>query len=185
MKAIIYTPIPWLEWRYSITEYGDVISYLNWNHNWKHIIAYKNKYTWYVQIALMKNKKCVTYKIHRLVALTYIPNPNNFPVVRHLDNNKHNNHVSNLDWCTHSTNVQQKHDDWLHPVTERMRESSRQKWYAQRKKIMQLTKEWTICQIYESVKMASRITWIAQWNISMVAVWRDKSAGGYNWKFLT
>lgn len=46
-------------------------------------------------------------KVHRLVALTFIPNPNNYPIVCHKDNNPSNNHVNNLYWGTQSQNMQQ------------------------------------------------------------------------------
>ena len=48
-------------------------------------------------------KKRIT--IHRLVAQTFIPNPNNYPEVNHKDEDKNNNSVSNLEWCTRLYNI--------------------------------------------------------------------------------
>lgn len=53
-------------------------------------------------VSLGKGNKCY---IHRLVAETFIPNPNNLPEVDHKDTNGLNNAVNNLQWCTHDTNM--------------------------------------------------------------------------------
>nr|DAV90820.1 MAG TPA: homing endonuclease [Caudoviricetes sp.] len=58
----------------------------------------------YKCIKLSKNQKYYPLKVHRLVALAFIPNPNNYECVNHKDENKQNNTVSNLEWCTKKYN---------------------------------------------------------------------------------
>ena len=55
-------------------------------------------------INLCKNNIKFYKFIHRLVALTFIPNPENKPCVNHIDGNKQNNFINNLEWCTRSEN---------------------------------------------------------------------------------
>ena len=59
----------------------------------------------YKRISLCKNGKEKKYSIHRLVAEAFLPNPDNLPVVNHKDENKLNNNVENLEWCTQEYNV--------------------------------------------------------------------------------
>lgn len=54
----------------------------------------------YIRTTMSKNKKKKTKKLHRLVAEAFVPNPNNYPEVNHLDETKDNNHVDNLEWIT-------------------------------------------------------------------------------------
>lgn len=54
----------------------------------------------YYEVALSKNNKKRFLKVHRLIAITFIPNLNNLPSVNHKDENKLNNNVNNLEWCT-------------------------------------------------------------------------------------
>lgn len=63
-----------------------------------------NKYGYKV-VGLWENGKQSTYTVHRLVALAFIPNPDNKPCVNHIDGDKGNNLVSNLEWCTYSENT--------------------------------------------------------------------------------
>jgi hypothetical protein len=64
---------------------------------------HKNGYKF---VCLAKEGKTKLCTVHRLVAIAYIPNPNNYPIVMHLDNDPTNNHISNLQWGTHYMNSQ-------------------------------------------------------------------------------
>ena len=59
----------------------------------------------YALVVLMKNNKRHNKLVHRLVAEAFINNPENYAVVNHIDGNKQNNNVSNLEWCSTSYNV--------------------------------------------------------------------------------
>ena len=99
---------------YYITEYGTVycnnpINGLgNLRSSEMRLLKHKINYSGYHQVTLydkITNKK--GYKrVHRLVAEAYIPNPLNLPSVNHIDENKSNNHISNLEWCSHQHNAE-------------------------------------------------------------------------------
>ena len=61
-------------------------------------------YKGYLRLSLCKEGKLKLFRIHRLVAEAFIPNPNNLPQVNHKDENKENNCISNLEWCTNEYN---------------------------------------------------------------------------------
>lgn len=68
----------------------------------------------YEYVTLVKNKKRKNYYIHRLVAFTFLPNPNNYEYVNHLDYNTKNNIVSNLELCTQKNNVNYSIENMKH-----------------------------------------------------------------------
>lgn len=59
----------------------------------------------YLQVQLNQNGASTHFRLHKIVALAFIPNPENKPYINHKDCNKHNNHVDNLEWCTHKENT--------------------------------------------------------------------------------
>lgn len=79
----------------------------------------KNGYSRYYIRNLNTNKR-KDYKAHRLVAEAFIDNPDNLNLINHIDGNKANNHVENLEWCTHSQNMIHAHSTGL--VTPKYRE---------------------------------------------------------------
>lgn len=92
---------------YHVTREGDVYSKYRDRVTWRKM-AKRKKNNGYLIVSLRNNKGIkYTFNIHRLVALTYIPNPDNKPCVGHKDNNRENNKVENLYWCTNQENTQQ------------------------------------------------------------------------------
>lgn len=100
----IWKDIPGFEGLYQVSNDGKVRS-LNYNRTGKkQILKQSMDRGGYKMVQLWKNNKKETCKVHRLVAQTFIPNPNNWPQVNHKDENKSNNHISNLEWCTQEYN---------------------------------------------------------------------------------
>ena len=84
---------------YAVTSCGKVWSYRN-----ECFLKPKVNSDGYLLVNLCKDGKTKNYRIHRLVAEAYLPNPNNLPEVDHIDNDKTHNYLNNLQWITHRDN---------------------------------------------------------------------------------
>ena len=93
--------IPGYEGLYKVSRVGDITSYKR-----KQPIVMKTfiSPTGYLHLELKKDNVKKNYRVHRLVTQTYIDNPENKPQVNHIDGNKLNNSIENLEWCTSSEN---------------------------------------------------------------------------------
>ena len=95
----IYKDIKDLEGLYQVSNFGNVLS-LNYHRSGKPKLLKPRKIKGgYLQVLFCKNGEMKNYLVHRLVAETFLPNPNNFPEVNHKDEDKTNNSVENLEWC--------------------------------------------------------------------------------------
>lgn len=86
------------ETKYLVTEDGKI-----WSEHTKRFLKPCNN-AGYQNISLGGGPKCKRF-IHRMVAEVYIPNPNNYDVVNHINNDKTDNRVENLEWCTQKMNI--------------------------------------------------------------------------------
>ena len=137
------------------------------------IVAYrKNKNNGYYVV----NLKGKLYYIHRLVAEAFISNPNNLPQVNHIDGNKQNNKMNNLEWCTGSENIKHAYKHNLMkshaPIVKR---------YKEVQQIDKNTKK--LIKVWNSVIEASEMLNIGKTCISGCCRKKQKTAGGYIWKY--
>jgi len=125
---------------------------------------YKPHHTGYIYLRVDKEK----YGLHRLVAFAFIENPENKPVVNHIDGCKTNNSVENLEWCTVKENNQHNHNVGLIKVYVR--------------KIGQYNLDGKLINSYNSIVEAMKTTGIK--SIKQVLYKKQKTSGGFLWKYL-
>ena len=115
------------------------------------------------------------YSIHRLLAIKYIPNPNNYPIINHIDGNKLNNSIDNLEWCTQSHNIKEASRLGLMDYSNNTNVC---------RKVIQINKDTKeIIKIYNSIKEASKELKINYSSIVNCCKGRYKTSGGYIWKY--
>ncbi len=101
------------EGKYIISNYGEIISLPRYKQNNsklqyvepKEIKRYANTKNGYVYVQLWNNSSYKNIRLHKLVAQAFIPNPENKPQINHIDGNKQNNRIDNLEWCTCKENI--------------------------------------------------------------------------------
>ena len=125
----IWKDIPGYEGLYQASNLGNIRSlvFIN-NRGDKHRIKMKvQREGVYGRIYAMlyKDAKRKNWLVHRLIALTFIPNPNNYPEINHIDGNPKNNRVENLEWCTKSQNEKHAYENWLYPKIRKMNEAKK------------------------------------------------------------
>lgn len=74
-------------------------------HSKGHVLKQHQNQDGYMFVSFRANGKFVCLKVHRIVAACFLPNPNNLPEVNHIDCDRTNNRLDNLEWCTHQENV--------------------------------------------------------------------------------
>ena len=118
-------------------------------------------------VCLYRDKKGTNFRLHRLIAQTFMGNPDNFPEVNHEDGNKQNNCVDNLKWCTTSYNQ-------LHLC------------YVLKSKVKPVNQydlDGNLIKKWESIRYASRHLNISHNGIIASCKGIQKTSGGYIWRY--
>lgn len=150
---------------YLITESGQVYSVI------RRIFLSPQMKKGYQSVTLAINGKQKPIYVHRLVALAYVPNPNNLPIPNHKDGNKLNNHYTNFEWVTNPKNVQHAFDTGLNkgrcrPVYQKD------------------IKTGEIIATFNSITEAGKMTGISQGLISQACRLENGTSNGYIWEYV-
>lgn len=122
----------------------------------------------YLRLGLLTGGKRKFFNIHRLVAQSFIPNPDNKPFVNHIDGDKSNNHVENLEWCDQSENMK-------HAYRTGLKQPSHPK------SVCQYTLEGEFIREFSSREEAARSVGAFGCNINK-AIQQGGVCAGYKWK---
>ena len=165
------------EGKYQVSSKGRVKS-LNYNRTGKErmLKAFKDD-KGYLFVELSKDSKGKKYRIHRLVAQAFISNPENLPFVNHKDEDKTNNCVENLEFCSNEYNCN-------YGTRNKRIAESRINNPKISKPVMSISKESGLIMEYPSVMEAERATGVNNSHIVRCCKGIYKSAGGYIWQYI-
>ena len=162
---------------YEVSNLGNVRSYLCKRviATEPHLLSPRQDRKGYLFVNLYdENHKMHSVKIHRLVAIAFIPNPENLPQVNHKDEIKTNNKVSNLEWCDSKYNVN-------YGTGIKRSNLSRKGIY--NKEVYQFTQDGTYIRSFDSVTEAARVTGGCLNTISQAAMHNINYAAGFLWSY--
>lgn len=179
----IWKDIEGYENKYQISNLGKVRSLIDNKGNERIVIkTTKEQNNGYLYVNLWKNSKMKSKKIHRLVAEAFLDNPQNKPQVNHIDGNKENNCVDNLEWISASDNCKHAYNSGLSNPIKNLPKDLKGKNNPKAKKIVQLDVNNNLIKEWETIKEAKETLGI--YHISACCRGIRKTAGGFVWKYV-
>lgn len=176
----IWKDIKGYEGKYQVSNLGRVVN-LERNTEMKAIVRSNG----YLSVNLTKNGKCKTLSVHRLIAEAFIPNLQGLPCVNHIDENKCNNTITNLEWCTYQENTRKYMDN--HPGC--FRSNNRRPRIKRPHKhffaVDQVSMNGDVVKTWENISAIKHETGWSDWSIAECCRGNRQSAYGYKWRYAT
>lgn len=185
MENEVWKDIQGYKGLYQVSNLGRVKS-LNYHRTGKEKILKPAKNTTnYFFVCLCKERKQKCFLVHRLVAQAFIPNNENKPQINHLDEDKTNNIVSNLQWVTAKENINYGTHNERMAKTLKSRKRSQETIEKMSIPIVQLTKTGDYIATYQGARHIGRDLGFHQSNITQCCKGKLKTANGYKWMYLS
>lgn len=194
----IWKDIPGFEGLYQVSNLGRVKSLprgKQWPYRRTHNNIRKPRVkNGYYQVNLSKENKVKWLSVHRLVALAFIPNPDNLPCINHRDENRLNNSIENLEWCSYAYNANygtarqrqiesMKRNDPLNIRAQKSLETrARNNMPNARRKVVQMDSSGCVMRVFNSIADAGRQGYDRA-SITYCCQGKRKTTGGYKWKY--
>lgn len=159
---------------YKVSNFGRIKS-LNYNKTKYAKILKPDIRRGYLSVTLYKNRVRNRFQVHRLVAINFLPNVYNLPCVNHIDGNKQNNRIDNLEWCTYKQNIN-------HAIKTNLR-SFNMGGNPNAKKINQYDMQGEFIKQWDCMKEITNKLKISKYKIYNCCIGKSKTANGYIWKY--
>ncbi len=169
----VWKDISGYEGLYQVSNTGLIKSFRKWKRAGmpdEYILKPSISSNGYCQVTLYDGKTRHKFLVHRIVATEFIDNPNNYPHINHKDENKQNNSVENLEWCTVLYNNNYGTAKFRSMITKS-------------NPVEQYLPSGQILARYISTSIASEITGIPKAQIKSCCIGECKSSRGYIWKY--
>lgn len=171
----IWKPIKDFENLYEVSNKGRVKS-LNYRHSGKEkLIKISLDNLGYMHVGIFKEGKHYCKRVHRLVAEAFIPNPNNYKEINHINEDKTDNRVENLEWCTRKYNV--NYGDRNYKMVKN------RKGKTARKEVIQYTKEGKIIKKWDSITDVGKELGYSTGNIYSCCLGKRNTSHKYIWRY--
>lgn len=185
MEQEIWKNIPWFEGRYQASNIGNIKSFYDNKNKYREKILKQSYCKWYLIISIRENSLTIrkNYKVHRLIAKTFIPNIENKLFVNHKNWIKDDNRLENLEWCTQSENELHKFRVLL-ANTWKWKPNIKMKWWKHpiSKKVIQYDINWNLLKLWEcAMDIKLQLNYCNSWIWKACKNW--KIAYWFIWKY--